>query len=71
MQIVDPADQFRHFHRGDVEIHDQALLARACQDAVQLRLLAAVDLLVRNVGWHVDEVARGGFRDELQLVAPA
>ena len=32
---------------------------------------AGVDLLVRHVGRHVDEVARPGLGDELQRLAPA
>ena len=32
---------------------------------------AGVDLLVRHVGRHVDEVARAGLGGELQLLAPA
>ncbi len=34
-------------------------------------VVRGVDLLVRHVGRHIDEVAGAGLGDELQLVAPA
>ena len=56
---------------GDVEVHDDRLLAAAHQHARQRLVVARVDLLVRHVRRHVDEVARARFGDELELVAPA
>src|SRR5579871_2834395 len=66
VQVVDPAHQLRHLDRRDVEVHDEALLAAASEHAVQLRILARIELLVRDVRRHVDEVARARLRNKLE-----
>src|SRR3984885_8023913 len=72
MQVVDPLDRFRiGFDARQVEIDYDRLLAAAHQHARQRRLVAGVDLLVRDEGRHVDEIARGGFGHEFEPVTPA
>src|ERR1700722_128170 len=72
MQVVDPLDRFRiGFNAGQVEIDHDWLLAAAHQYAGQRRLVAGVDLLVRDKGRHVDEIAPTGFGHKLEPVAPA
>src|SRR6202020_3589279 len=72
MQVVDPLDRFRiGFDARQVEIDYDRLLAAAHQHAGQRRLVTGVDLLVRDEGRHVDEIARAGFGHEFETVAPA
>ena len=68
---VDPGDGFGLLDRLDVEVHRDRLAVGAHQHAFERLVLRRVDLLVRHVGRHVDEVARPRLGDELQLVAPA
>jgi len=71
MDRVLPKDIFRLFHRLDIEIDDDRLLSGADQHAFQCLVAAGVDFLMRHVGRHEDEIARAGFGDEFQIVAPA
>ena len=57
--------------RLDVEVDHDRLAAAAHQHAFQRLVGGGVDLLVRHVRRHVDEVARPGLGDEFQLLAPA
>lgn len=55
----------------EIEIDDDWVLT-AAHDYGFTRLVGeCVDLLVRDIGWNVDEVARSGFAAELQVVPPA
>jgi hypothetical protein len=65
-----PQDLFRRFGRGDVEVDDDRLLAGAHQDAFERLVAAGIDLLVRHIGRHVDEIAGAGLGDEFQMLAP-
>ena len=56
---------------GQVEVHDDRLLAAAHEHARQRLAGVGVDLLVGHVGRHEDEVAGAGLGDELQPLAPA
>ena len=47
----------RPFHRSDVEIDHHGLLIAAYQNAFQRLIIAGIDLLVRHVGRHEDEIA--------------
>ena len=40
------------------------------QYTVALQIFARIDLLVRHVRWHVDEIAGPGLGEELQPLAP-
>jgi hypothetical protein len=71
MRGIDPQHLLRLFYRLDVQVHRDRLAIAAAQHALQHLGRAGVDLLVRNVGGHVDEVARPGLRRELQMAAPA
>src|SRR5215472_10195080 len=71
VQIVDPANELRNLDRGDVEVDDEPLLPAARHDAMKLELITRVDLLMRDIRRHVDEVPRPRFGDELQTIAPA
>jgi len=62
-----------HFFRvgldvGQVEVHDDRLLAAAHENARQRLVVAGVDLLVRDERRHVDEVAGAGFGGEFEPV---
>src|SRR5262249_9757990 len=51
--------------------HDEPLLPTARQHAMQLRVVAGVDFLMRHVRRHVNEVALTGFGNEFEAIAPA
>lgn len=70
MQVIYPAHQFGGFHRGDVEIDDQTLLTTACEHAMQLHILARVNLLMRHVRGHENEVARLSLCHEFEAITP-
>jgi len=63
MQIVDPSNQLRRRHTFDVQVEYETLTA-ACQHALQLQLWAWIDLLMRDIGRHVDEITRRRLRFE-------
>src|SRR5580698_3975745 len=71
MQVVDPSDQLRCLHALDIQVVYESGLTAARQDALQLKIVAWIDLLMRHVWWHIDEVARRGLAFELQSLAPA
>src|SRR5690242_6636256 len=68
---VDPQYRLRLLYRLDVEIDRDRLAVTAHQHAFQNLVAAGVDLLMRHVRRHEDEIAGAGFRSELQLLAPA
>jgi hypothetical protein len=71
MQIVHPTDVFRRLNGGDIKIDDDWFLAASNQDALKRLLGAGVDLLVRNVGRDIDEVACACLGGELEMIAPS
>src|SRR5215472_6256121 len=71
MKIVDPANELGNLYRGDVEVDHEPLLSAARHHAVKLELVARVDLLMRDIGRHVNGVSRPSLGDELQMIAPA
>jgi hypothetical protein len=71
MQVVDPTDQLRCLHTLDIQVEYETLLAAPRQHALQLQIGAGIDLLMRNVGWHVDKITGGGLGFEFQTLAPA
>jgi hypothetical protein len=68
---VDPGHVFRLLHRLDVEVDHHRLVVAAHQHALQGLVGRGVDLLVRHVRRHIDEVAGPGLGGEFQLLAPA
>src|SRR5690606_4268175 len=67
---VDPGDLLRLLDRFDVEIDDDRLVVAPYQYAFQRLVAGRVDLLVRHIGRHEDEIAGARLRDEFQLLAP-
>src|SRR5262245_21361471 len=68
---IDPQHRLRLLDRLDVEIDRDRLAVAAHQHAFQYLVAAGIDLLMRHIGRHEDEIAGAGFRSELQLLAPA
>src|SRR6266851_2764278 len=68
---IDPVDGLRLLDRGDVEIDDDRFLVAAHEDAFERLRGAGVDLLMRHVRRHVDEIARSRLGDEFEPIAPA
>jgi len=67
---INPADLFWPLDRLDVEIDDNRLVVAAHQDAFERLLGRSVNLLVWHIRRHEDEVARTGFGDVFEMVAP-
>jgi hypothetical protein len=66
VDVVDPMNPFGiRLDFGQAEIHHDGLLAASHDHARQLRIRAAVDLLVRDERRDVDEVPRSRLGDEL------
>jgi hypothetical protein len=55
----------------DVEINHNGVLSTSYHDGLAGFVGEGVDLLVRYVGWDVDEVASSGFTDEFEVVSPS
>src|SRR6185436_13760688 len=70
MQIVLPSNFLRLLDRGDLEIHNDRILSAAHQHTFERVIRACVDLLVRHIRRHVDEIARLGFGGEFEMIAP-
>jgi len=62
---------FRLLDHGNVEVDDHGRLATAYEHAEERLGVADVDFLVRDIGRDVNEIARTGFGDEFERVAPA
>src|SRR6185312_5152956 len=71
MDRVDPGDVFRPLRRLDVEIDDHGFIVGAHQHAFEHLVATGIDLLVRHVRRHVDEIAGPRFGDEFEMLAPA
>lgn len=67
MDWVLPEDLFRLFDRFDIQIDDDRLLPGADKHAFQRFVAACIDLLVRHIRRHEDEIARPGFGDEFRF----
>src|SRR3954462_14046604 len=67
VDVVDPVHFFRSLDHRDVEIHHHRLLTAAAEHARERLAVARVDLLVWHIRRHVDEIARAGLGDELEL----
>jgi hypothetical protein len=68
---IDPADLLGRLGGVEVQVHDDGVRVAPHQQAPERLGRARVHLLVRDVGRHVDEVARSGLGRELEPVAPA
>jgi hypothetical protein len=53
------------------EVHDNWLLTAADHDGFTNFIRMCIDLLVRDVGRNIDEVAGAGFPGKFKVVAPA
>src|SRR3984885_13035672 len=71
VQVIDPAYRLGPLHRLYFEVVHQPGLPAARQNTVKLQVLAGIDLLVRNIGRHVDEIAGPGLGDEFEPISPA
>lgn len=56
---------------GDVEIHYDRILAAANDDGFAWLILFCIELLVRHIRRHVNEIARSRLFAEFKVVAPA
>jgi hypothetical protein len=63
---VDPADLPRRFDGLDIEVHDHRLAVASHENALEGLVRGGVDLLVRDEGRNIDEIARTSFRGVLQ-----
>src|SRR6185503_2953208 len=70
MHVVDPPDLFGGLNSRYFEIDHNGVLPASNQHALERLAGACVDLLVRNEGRHVNEIAGTGFGGELELITP-
>src|ERR1700761_7730884 len=54
-----------------IQIHDNRILTAAHDNGLAGFIRARVDLLMRNVRRHVNEIAGAGLIGELEMIAPA
>ena len=66
-----PTNIGRSFRTRNIEIDHDRFLPAADHYALYRRSWIGVDFLVRHKRRNVDEIARPGFVDEFQLLAPA
>ena len=71
MDRVLPEDFFRFFHRFDIQIDNDRFLPGANENTFQRFIAAGIDLLMRHVGRHEDEIAGAGFGDEFEEIGRA
>src|ERR1700733_8430946 len=71
VQVIDPAYRLGPLHRLYFEVVHQAGLPAARQNTVKLQVLAGIDLLVRYIGRHVNEITGPGLGDEFEPISPA
>lgn len=71
MNGVLPQDAFRSFHRFNIKIDDNGILAGAHEHAFECLVFTRIDFLMRHKGRNIDEIARPGFRGKLETVPPA
>ncbi len=70
MDLVYPVNLLQRLGRRDIEINHDRLLVIAHDDTAKWFVLARIDLLMGNERWHVDEVARPSFGNELEALPP-
>lgn len=66
-----PATFIGGFGTLDIQIHDYGILPASDYDGFTGHIQASVNLLMRHIGWNVNEVARSGLITKLQVIAPA
>src|ERR1700678_4105440 len=71
MDRIDPENRRGLFEGLDIEIDRDGFTVAAHEHALKLVGRARVDLLMRNVRRHVDEISRPRLGRELQMFAPA
>jgi hypothetical protein len=71
MQIVDPPDHLGRLDTLDIHVVYETTLTATRQHALQLEVGARIDLLVRHVRRHIDEITWGGLGFEFETLAPA
>src|SRR5215469_1621647 len=59
------------FRAGDIEIDDHRLLPAAHHHGLYRLIAASVDFLVGHVRRYVDEIARSGLIDILEMLSPS
>ena len=70
MDMVYPVNFLRRLGRRDIEINHDRLLVITHDDTGKWFVLARIDLLMGSERWHVDEVARPRFGNELEALPP-
>src|SRR5205809_2399863 len=70
MHVVDPTHFFGRLDRRNLKVHYDGFLTASHEYAFERLVSAGVDLLVRNVGRDIDEVAGSCFSGELEMIAP-
>ena len=69
---IDPLDSFRHLNRLNIrQIDRNRLIFTPHKNTLQSLILISIDLLVRHLRRHKDEIAWPSFSSELQLLAPS
>ena len=61
----------RRLRTLDIQIYDDRLLAAADHHRFHRLIRTSIHLLVRDERRNVDEIARSGFLDEFEVIAPA
>lgn len=69
MDRIDLAHRLRFLRRLDVEIDHHRLAVAADHDAFEQFVAAGVELLVRHIGRHKDEIAGTGLGREFEMLA--
>lgn len=68
---IDPLHSFGHLHRFDIgQVDSNGLIITSHQNTLQRLVLISIDLLMRYVRRHKDEISRPSFSSELQFLAP-
>ena len=70
MDMVYPVHLLRRLGWRDIEINYYRLLVIAHDDTGKWFILARINLLMGSERWHVDEVARPRFGNELEALPP-
>lgn len=68
---IDPLDSFRHLNRLNIrQIDRNRLVVTPDQYTLQRLIFISIDLLMRHIRRHKDEIAWPSFSSEFQLLAP-
>ena len=68
---LDPLHVVGHLDGNDVEIDDHGFLTQSHKDALEHLVTAGIDLLVDDVGRHIDAIAGTGFSHVCEVLAHA